>query len=399
MDRVTDATAPVGLADRPVSLGLFAGLTVTATGGPLALTAVYLPGVLDETSRSAVAVVLLGAALFVPALTVWLGYSRGSVRPGGLYGFVEAAAGRRIALVQAGLWLVSYVLYLVYTITYLAYDLLPTALPGLLAYRPGLEVATSVVIAGVALAPIRGALAVVGVIAVGQIALVAGLAVAGFSAPGAAAGSGVGSAPSGVLSASANTSLLFICASLPLFLGSEVRGGNPTVRRGLTAGWAIAVAATVVAAVPLAAVGSGVLTGEVPGMALATAAGHPQLATAVGLGVAGSVAGVVIAEFLAISRLAGTLLRSPVSRVSRVLAGVLVAGSVASLVDPQRIYDDLLKPSLVALWLSQLMVFVVYPRFVARTRRVGRADIAAASCASLLMLFGLYATIANQVGT
>jgi hypothetical protein len=32
---------------------------------------------------------------------------------------------------------------------------------------------------------------------------------------------------------------------------------------------------------------------------------------------------------------------------------------------PLRVYSDLLVPSLVALWLAQLIVFAVYPRFAA----------------------------------
>jgi len=111
------------------------------------------------------------------------------------------------------------------------------------------------------------------------------------------------------------------------------------------------------------------------------------------------VAGVIAAEFLALSRLLHQVLRQPIPKVSRVLAGVLVAGSAASLADPLRVYADLLKPSLIALWLAQLMVFAVYPRFVARRRRLRVLDVGLAAGACALMLFGLYSTSVNQLGT
>jgi hypothetical protein len=37
-----------------------------------------------------------------------------------------------------------------------------------------------------------------------------------------------------------------------------------------------------------------------------------------------------------------------------------------SIANPDRIYDTLLTPSLFALWLSELVTFAVYPRFVAK---------------------------------
>jgi hypothetical protein len=70
-------------------------------------------------------------------------------------------------------------------------------------------------------------------------------------------------------------------------------------------------------------------------------------------------------------------------------------GSAApiTLVNPDHIYDDLLEPSLVALWLSQLIVFAVYPRFAARRGdRVAPAWVLAAA-SSAFGLYGPWATI------
>ena len=398
---VTVARTPKGGTDQStISRGQFTGLTVAATGGPLALAVVFFPGVLGEASGSAGAVALVAAVLFLPPLLVWLSYSADIVGPGGLYTFVEVAAGRRVALLQAALWVTSYLLYLVYTVTYIAYDLLPAMFPALTSVRPVLQVGTALLIVAVAVAPIRLALMVISALAALQVALVAALAAAGMAWTGApAALAGAPAHPGTALLAAGNTSILFVCASLPLFLGAEVAGGRSSVRKGLAWGWAVVAAAVVGVAVPMAAAGASVTGAAVPGMALATAAGHPQLATAVGIGAAVSVALVIVAEFLALTRLGHALTGRPVSQLSRVLAAVLVLGSAASLADPTRVYNDLFKPSLVALWLAQLVVFAVYPRYAAR--RYGRRirDVALAAGAGALMIFGLWSTIVNQLGT
>jgi hypothetical protein len=386
----------------PLSPLLFEALTVAATGGPLALVAIYVPGVLGDARGSAGLVVLLGVALFVPSLLIWLNYSRRVVGGGGLYSFVEAAAGLRVARVQAGLWVISYLLYVVYTVTYIVYDLLPSMFPSVEPARPALQIGVAVVLAAVALAPIRHAVMIIAVSAAVQLVLVATIVVTALTFPGGSPGSTGGSfglhgSASDVLVAGANTSILFICASLPLFLGGEVNGGSTAVRRGLASGWAVVAAATVVGVVPLAAIGSKVLETTIPGMSLATQAGHTALADAIAIGILLSVGGVILAEFLALTRLGNALTGWPVSRLSRILALVVVGGSAVSLVNPDRVYDDLLKPSLVALWLAQGIVFAVYPRFVWRHGTLRARDVGLAVVATGLMAFGLWSTFVNQL--
>ena len=92
---------------------------------------------------------------------------------------------------------------------------------------------------------------------------------------------------------------------------------------------------------------------------------------AVGVGVAASTAGVMLVEYFALTRLLHVLSRRlgpPDHLVPRGRSSS--ARRRSRLIDPERFYDDLLKPSLVALWLSQLIVFVVYPRFAARHGRL-----------------------------
>ena len=113
-------------------------------------------------SASAGLAMVAAVALFAFPLAIWLRYARQVSGPGGLYSFVEAAAGRRVALVQAGLWIVSYLLYLLYTTAQIVYDTLPAVLPGERRYQPLLEIAIPVALAGVMIAGRRAALLVTG---------------------------------------------------------------------------------------------------------------------------------------------------------------------------------------------------------------------------------------------
>jgi hypothetical protein len=62
-----------------------------------------------------------------------------------------------------------------------------------------------------------------------------------------------------------------------------------------------------------------------------------------------------------------------------------IAADAISLINPERFYNDLLKPSLAALYVSQLVVFAAFPRF-----RRGGIAVVAAGVASALAVWGLY---------
>jgi hypothetical protein len=394
------SVAAHGTDRHPLTLPLFAGLTIAATGGPLALSAALVPGLLGEAQSSAGLVVVLGTALFAPVLIIWLRYSAFVVSAGGLYSFVAVAVGPRAAKVHAALWVVSYALYLVYTVAYLAYDLLPSTFPQLVPYRVWLQLLLAVGLVAVVLLPVKLCVTIVAVTATAQLVLVGALTVVSIRNFAAPAASFVGHGrPVASLLAGGNTALLFICASLPLFLAGEVAGGSQVVRRGLSTGWAIVAVFTIVSVFPWAAIRAGLLDADVPGVAVARSADLPLLATVVGVGTAFSVLGVMAAEFLALTRLLHTVTRRPVSTTSRTLAAFLIAGSAVSLVDPLGVYADLLVPSLVALWLAQLIVFAAFPRFAQRHGGARLGDIAVSGAASLLMLFGLYSTLTNQLGS
>jgi amino acid transporter len=379
---------------------VFAGVVVAATGGPLYLSGSVVPSLLGEAAPSAGLVAILGAAMFAPTLLIWLRYSEDIVSAGGLFGFVEAAVGRKVALAQAGLWLVSYGLYLSYTVAYISYDLLPAAFPGVLPYRAALQLAIPVALAALALAPIRWSMTTLAIVAGGQVILVAVLIWVSIAHFGAPAGAFVGHGqPQAVAVTGANTGLLFICASLPLFLAGEVRGGSAAVRSGLAAGVALVAGLAVLAAFPLSASAPGLLDGEAAGVTIADSAGASWLTGSLGVGLAVSVAAVMAGELLAVTRLVHDVTKVSVARISRVVALGLVAASAASLVDAQHVYDALLRPSLVALWLAQLVVVAAYPRFAVKKRPLRAGDWLLTGAGAALMVYGLYSAAIGSVAT
>jgi hypothetical protein len=182
---------------------------------------------------------------------------------------------------------------------------------------------------------------------------------------------------------SANVALLFVCGSLPLFLGGEAT--RATIRRSLAIAW-LAVGALLV---PV-------------GFALAAAPGYApgrELAIAFGLGAAISVYGVVVAEYVALSRLLSWATDVPVRRVLLAIGVPFVGLDALALTNPDEFDERLLRPSLVALFLSQLVVFAVYPAYRRRRGKLGATDVAVAAIAFALTGWGLYRALAHPLAT
>ena len=371
---------------------LFVGFAIASIGGPLAL-ANFLPGTAgDEGIQSAGLVVLLALAVFAAPLVLWLVYSRRVVSPGGLSAFVAAAAGRRAAVVHGWIWAIAYFLYLPYTITYVVYVLLPPVFPGIAPYRWPLELILPVAIVLLVLAPVRWALVALLVVGLAQLGLLLALGGVEFAhLPVRFAtkpsvdpiGRGVG-----------GTALLFVCASLPLYLGAEVRGGSKAVRRGVAAAAAVVGLCLFVAALGIATVPDALLRLPVPAEAIALFYGNRALGVAVGLAIAAGTLALIVAEYLALGRLLHWLHGPPLRRVLLWIAVPFVAADALSLIDPGAFYDKLLKPSLGALFVSQLIVFVVFPLF---KRGLRWLPLVALACG--LAGWGFYTLVAGSAST
>src|SRR5262249_47025745 len=210
---------------------LFLGAAIASIGGPLALVALYFPGASGGAITSAARIAALAIIVFLAPLAVWLGFSERIASAGGLAAFVEAAAGRNAARVQAAVWIVSYFLYLPYTVTYVVYDVLAVVFSRLTPHRRSLALALPVAIVVLVLAPSVVAFGALAFLAAGQLVLSVVLGIFALTHVGGHVSSFTSSSgPHTTATAVATVSLLFVCISLPVFFGAEVRRGSPTVR-------------------------------------------------------------------------------------------------------------------------------------------------------------------------
>lgn len=383
----------MGLSRRSLALVAFA-----AFGGPLALAALYAPGAIEDVTRSGGFVTIVATVAFAAPLAIWLLFARDIASPGGLSAFVEAAVGRRVALAQAAVWVASYLLYLLYTGAYVAYDVLPHSVSGVHRWRPLLAVVIPI---GVALALVAGrgvAVAVIGVLAVGQFAALVLLDVVAVQhAPGAGAFHVTTSADGG--RALGGIATLFVCGSLPLFLGGEARDGGRVWSRVLPPAFLVTAVGVLLAVYPLAR-DPAFAHADVPGVALTRIdAGHAA-GTIVGIGVAGSIVAVLLLEGVALTRLLHWATPLSVTMWTRVLgAALVVVGPVSLALDPDEFYDRLLKPSLVLLWIAQLAVVAVFPIYAHRRGRLRAWQLAVTVVAVAVMTFGLVNTLVGSSGT
>ena len=100
------------------------------------------------------------------------------------------------------------------------------------------------------------------------------------------------------------------------------------------------------AVAPLAAA-PGLLRTDIPGVSVAQQFSTAGLARAIGIGVAVSIAGVMLCEYLALTRLIHAVSGWRLRPIAAALGLVLIVAAPISLIDPNGFYDALLKPSLV----------------------------------------------------
>lgn len=380
---------------------LLLGVAVASIGGPLALGALYLPVPLGDAVPSSGLATAIAIAVFAAPVAIWLSYSRRIASTGGLTAFVEAGVGVGVARVQAGIWAISYALYLPFTVTDVVYDLLPAVFPGLTGYRMELELALPVAITALVLLRVSVALVLLLLAAVAQLALMLALGVVELANSAEPASSlaphvGAGTLADGAL----GLSLLFVCASLPLFFGGEVRGGTRSMRLALGTAFAVVSAYLLVVAVPFAQMPPELRSAEIPGMAIADAYSSHSLAVAIGLTTVVSIVGLIVIEFLALGRLAHYVLGVPIRGALAAIAVPFIAIDALSLIDPEGIYGELLRPALIALFAAQAIVFFAYPVYRrAVDRRGWVAPSLVAGIAAALMLYGLYSAITDKLAT
>jgi hypothetical protein len=215
------------------------------------------------------------------------------------------------------------------------------------------------------------------------------LALAALYAPGIVGGTGGTSAGFAMVAA------VVVFAFPPLFLGGEIHRPFRTIRWGLIGVFLVTAAVTTAAVIPLAA-DPAVTQAAIPGMTLAERFGGHGFAIVVGVGVAVSSGGVILAEYIALSRLVSAVTSWPPRPIIIAIGAVVIAAAPLTLINPERIYNDLLMPSLVALWLSQIIVFAVYPRFAARQHKRALLAWVLAAASVAFAIYGLWSTIQHS---
>jgi amino acid transporter len=370
----------------PLPRPVFYGLAVGSVGGPLGLAALFVPSALAGAEASSGLIVLVGGLLFGFPVLAWYRYAKRVASAGGLYSFVEAAAGVWPARLHGAAWAVSYFLYLPSTMAYLLWDVLPVAFGRTGAVRAVLELLVPLaMVAGLVLWR-TGMLAVVALAAVAQVALVGVLA--GWeivSAPVAPSFALHVPAPTAAQFA-ASVSLLFVCGSLPLYFGSELRRPTEDTSRALPMSIGTGAACALVAAVSLGSFAPA-LSAPVPGWQIANSLGGRPFAVAVLVGAVVSVLTLVLLEYVALTRLLHAMVGVGGRRAELGVGAAFVVSAALALIGPGAAYSDLLKPSLVALYFSEVVVFVAYPLFGEKIRA---RDVVVALVSSGLMVYGLY---------
>ena len=331
---------------------------------------------------------------------MWLRYSEEIVSAGGLAAFVEAAVGRRAALAQAAIWTVSYFLYLPYTVTDIVYEMLADVFPGVAPWRWVIEISLPIALVGLVLLGTTPVLRLLTVSAAVQLLLMLVLGAVMIGHVGAPASSFTHVPGSGGLfRGSATIALFFLCGSLPLFLGAEAVGGGRTVRRSLAIAAVVTAAYLVFAVFPLAAVDPALTQTNLPGVAIAQAYSGRSLAIAIGVGAIVSVAGVIVAEYLALSRLLFSVTGVHVRTLLIWIGVPFIAVDALSVLDPEGFDRSVLRTSLVALFLSQLIVFAVFPTYRRRRGKLTVVDVLLATGAFALITWGLYRVVTTPVSS
>ena len=372
------------------------GFAISSSGGPLALATIYLIQSAKVPAQLLGFVTLGGALLFLAPLSIWLGYSRKIASSGGLYAFVQQAMGARVAFVHGVLWSVSYLLYLPFTVTYIVYYLLPEIVFVSPTSQTVLEVGLPVFLSATVVVGRRASVVLLAGLGVGQLALIGALIVAlrNSAVPPSTIRS-IPDAPLPIAAGLAGVSLLFVCSSLVLYLGGEARGGAKAMRVTLIASYVIvAVGATLVAFVISPRLSPQVVNSAVPGYALAVQTAGPLMGSVVGFGTLASLAGLIVAEYVALTRLWDAMFHLAFTPAAVAIGVFFILADVVSLVGPFKFYAVTVVPSLAALFLAQLIVFLAFPFFQEKRGRWSVVGGIVVVVASAWALYGLYLALA-----
>jgi hypothetical protein len=108
------------------------------------------------------------------------------------------------------------------------------------------------------------------------------------------------------------------------------------------------------------------------------------------VGAALSALTLVLLEYVALTRLVPAMLPVAPRTAELGVGAAFVVSAALALLGPNAAYYELLKPSLVALYASEVVVFAVYPNFVRAKGHWRLRDLLVAGVACGLMVYGIY---------
>ncbi|MDE1865821.1 MAG: APC family permease [Candidatus Micrarchaeota archaeon] len=376
---------------------LLYGFAIASVGGPLALVMLnfFNTSYIAGSSAYSIYTVLIGILLFVAPLAIWYRYSKHIVSSGGLYTFVKRTFGERAAKVQGWTWLFSYFLYLPYTVIYISHELLPVIFPNITYYLPLISIALAFIIIALMLT-FRKTLYLIAATAVLQLLIILGILFYALSRGivySASSSASLASLTTGSLA----TSLLFICASLPLFLGGEVKEGSRSVRKALVVSFVIASIFFLIGSIALLSFNSQRISSEFPGLLALKGSMGNSFAYFVAVAVLISLIDLVIIEFIAITRVSYAMLGLNLSKTWAIISVLFILVTMIGIAYPSKFYNYSIIASLAALFASQLIVFVAYPFFAKKKNELKFSDILITFVSCILMLYGLYTLIVQFI--
>ena len=318
----------------------------------------------DEAIGSAGLVVALAVAVFAAPLT--LGSStRRVVSPGGLIRLRRRRGGMSGWLwCTAGIWAFADFLDLPYTITFVVYDVLPPVFPGIVLDLLGCSSSSSRSrSSSSSLRLCVSALVSLLVVGLAQLVLLlvlGGVTLANVPARFAAEPEADPTARALVAGTAPCCSSVRACRSTSVPRCAAAAGRSGAVSSSRSRSWASASSWRQSGCPP-----SHGCCWSSPCRAAAIAKYYSgrSLEVAVALGIAVGTLALIVAEYLALGRLLHWLHGPPLRRVLLWIAVPFTAADVISLINPEQFYDKLLKPSLGALFISFLIVFLVFPLF------------------------------------
>jgi len=366
---------------------------------PLSSTAALLTVAMEQALASTPIAVALGVALYGLWVAIGYGYSSVIASYGGTYDFARASAGEGVARAIGWTYWLGYSSYISAISLYLGGVLLPSLVraPSWAYYLASFALPATA--AGLTITGAEAPLAVTLATSLGEVAVIAALGLVTLAKTGLRPLTL--SVPLPELAAGALTSAFTVAGGgASFFMGYEARRGAKDVSTSFLAAFLVGSAAiffasyyeVAAAGFTNAGVESVLRATQYPGLWVAERFAGPALTYIYIALTLSSVAGTIVAAFMAVQRLTYALNGGSLDRSSlTVLAFVTALNVTGVLIGPSSAYVYVVLVSLTALFTSHAALSALYASFSRRVlRSVGLTRPLLAAGGVVLMALGLY---------